>query len=102
MSVIDEKDKPAELGMTNVRVWARYQIDIWVKAKNLSNSQVGKAKDYLWDMKEHAKNIIKANKTGLTNILWLIPDGVGRPLPELDQVPPLLRFSFDVKIGYNY
>ena len=90
---------PGELGMGTVLVWKIIEINAWVKASNVTNKGVGKAKEYIFDMEEEIKAWIKANKTGLTDIRWLLP-GPDQRLDEPGQVPPLLRYQYRPRIGY--
>lgn len=93
-------NEPVQLGMRELRVWRRISINAWVKASNASNKGVGKAKQYLWSMQEEIKRLVLANKTGLTDLDWLLPDDEVQ-VDEPDQVPPLLRWQYTVIIGYK-
>ena len=91
---------PADLGMkSGVLVWRTIEINAWVKAKNVTNKGVGKAKEYVFDMEEEINSLIKANKTGLTDIRWMLP-GPDDRLDDPEQVPPLLRYMVRPTIGY--
>ena len=93
-------NSPAQLGMRELRVWKRYHINAWVKAANTTNKGVGKAKQYIWSMQEEIKRLVLANKVGLTNLDWLLPDAEIQ-LDESDEVPPLLRWQYTVIVGYT-
>lgn len=91
---------PADLGMkSGVLVWRTVEIKAYVKAQNTTNKGVGKAKEYIFDMEEEINDWIKANKTGLTDLRWLLP-GPDDRLDEPDQVPPLLVYMVRPTIGY--
>ena len=90
---------PGELGMATTLTWRDVEINAWVKAKNTTNKGVGKAKEYIFDMEEEIKARVKANKTGLTDIDWLLP-GPDQRLDDPGQVPPLLRWQYRPRIGY--
>jgi len=95
-----DENAAAQLGMRTVQVVETYQVDIWVKYKTSSNYGAGKAKEYLWDIKEEVKRIVKANKSSLTDIDVLLP-GPGVEIPEASSVPPMLRWSYDVDVRYE-
>lgn len=88
---------PHELGMGVIRVTSTLQIDHWVVVEEETAKGPGKSMDNLWELRKEVIRILKANKTGLTDIanLYPSPTNVGVPLPELDRETPLLRFSQD-------
>lgn len=90
---------PGELGMGTVLVWRTIEINAWVKAQNVTNKGVGKAKEYVFDMEEEINSLLKANKTGLTDIRWLLP-GPDDRLDDPNEVPPLMRYMVRPRIGY--
>ena len=90
---------PGELGMATVLVWRTIEINAWVKALNVTNKGVGKAKEYVFDMEEEINSLLKANKTGLTDIRWLLPGPDDRP-DDPNEVPPLMRYMVRPRIGY--
>lgn len=89
-----------QLGMRGVRVWKRYDINAWVKAENETNKGVGQAKQFLWSFQEEIKRLVKHNKTGLTDLNWLLPGPEGQ-FDEPDETPPLFRWLYTVIVGYT-
>ena len=100
ITLLREDESPAQLGSSSILVWVEYEINIWVKAQNSTNKGVGKAKQYRWELKEEVKRILLANKTGLTDLNWVILNRDGQDLDEPDTVPPLIRYRYSVTVGY--
>lgn len=100
VTLLMESEAPAQLGSTTILVTSEYEVNIWVKAKNVTDKGVGKAKNYKWDMKQEVKRILLANKTGLTDLSWVILNGDGQDLDEPDEVPPLMRYRYSVTVMY--
>lgn len=91
---------PAALGYAINRVTEAYQIDVWVRVKNVTNYGLGKAKEYLWDIKEEVKSILLAQSKSLTGIMWAIM-GAGQELNEPETVTPIFRWTMDVEVTYE-
>lgn len=95
-------DVPFELGYGVVRVLAIYQVDIWVRIKKFETGKGrGHAKKWKWALREKAKDILKANMTGLTDLRYVWLDQPGRSLDDLKGTPPLLRWMQQVSVIYD-
>ncbi len=94
-------DEPFELGYGTVRVNAVYAINIWVTVIRATDAGPQLAKEYLWAMRQEVKRIVKANLTGLTDIVLLVLNESGQALNEPDATPPLLRFQQFVAVIYD-
>lgn len=90
-----------ELGYGTIKVTALYIVAIYVHILSTSNKGPGKAKEYLWNIREEVKRIIKANQTGLTDLWKVRLRGRGEPEPLLFRVPPLLKFDQTVQVIYS-
>lgn len=98
---VSEGDVPFELGYGTVRVFAIYDINIWVPILKDTNKGRGVAKDHKWKMVEKVKSILKANLTGLTGLRYVVLDQSGRSLDELNCTPPILRYGLTVSVIYD-
>ena len=92
---------PIELGYGTIRYFAILQVDIWLTQESTTSKGAGNAKDALWDLREEVRRILKANVTGLTDLQFVILNQPGRPIPELDASPPILRWSQDIEVQYE-
>lgn len=90
-----------ELGYGTILVTAIYIIGIYVHILSTSSMGPGKAKEYLWDMRDEIKRIVKANETGLTNLWKVQLRGRAQPDPQLFRVPPLLKVEQQIKVMYS-
>lgn len=90
-----------ELGYGTILVRAMYIVGIYVHILSTSNMGPGKAKEYLWDMRDEIKRIVKANETGLTNLWKVQLRGRAQPEPQLFRVPPLLKVEQQIKVMYS-
>jgi len=98
---IDARDQPFELGYGTVRVFAVYQIDIWVPISRASSKGPGLAKKWRWTVREEVKDILKANLTGVGDLKYVILDQAGRNLDELDRGIPVLRCNLPISVIYD-
>lgn len=96
---ISDVDRNFELGYGIVRVDAVYQIDVWVKIKSASSKGPGKAKEWLWDLHEMIKSILRNNLAGNSGIEEVVLNDVGRRLDEPEH--GLLRYSKRFGVLYN-
>lgn len=90
-----------ELGYGTILVTAMYIVGIYVHILSDTNKGPGKAKEYLWDMRDEIKRIVKANETGLTNLWKVQLRGRAQPDPQLFRVPPLLKVEQQIKVMYS-
>lgn len=95
--------RPLQLGMRDIRNFATMQFDIYAVVEQSTAKGPGKAKSNLWKLRKEVIRILKANKTGLTDIKHLYPaPGVpGRRLDDLARDPPHLRWSQDWVCTYD-
>jgi len=98
ISESSEYSVPLALGCPEVWVYATYDFNVWVPVIRASSKGAGLAKKYRWQMQQEVKRILKANRTGLTNIKEVVLNGSGVALDELNREPPILRFLIQATV----
>lgn len=89
-----------ELGYGTIKVRAIYQADVFVHVIEATASGRGKAKDNKFKMVKEIRRILKANKTGLTDLDEVELRERGRSLDELYRTPPILRYNLRFIVTY--
>jgi hypothetical protein len=95
------KDNPLAMGYAKVRITSNFAVDVWVTARKATGKGPGVAKGNKWAMRQEVRRILKANLVGLTDIEYVILNGVGRSLDEPDSVPPILRWRQEFTVIWD-
>lgn len=93
-------DELYEIGYGTIRVIATYQVDVWVPITKTTGKDPGVAKQYKWEIVQEIKRILKANKTGLSDLWYVKLEQRGRNFDDLNRSPPVLRYNLKFSVVY--
>ncbi len=93
-------DEIYELGYGTIRVTTVFQAEVKVNVVDDTAKGPGIAKDNRFDMVKEIRRIIKANKTGLTDLDEVELRGRGRPYEQLYRNPPILGYVQKFLVTY--